>query len=152
MTEPVVTAEMTAEEEQVLGEEVERLRERIRRLGEVNVMAIEEFEEIKKRYDYLLTEKGDLEHSIENLQEAIEHINKTSEERFKSAFEAIADRFERLFPIIFGGGQASSRWFIRKDRPIFWTPEWTFLPSLQVKRSSISACSLAERRLSPRFH
>jgi chromosome segregation protein len=106
MSEPVVTAEMTAEEEAALGEEVERLRERIRRLGEVNVMAIEEFEELKKRYDYLLGEKNDLEHSIENLQEAIEHINKTSEERFKKAFEAIADRFQRLFPIIFGGGQA----------------------------------------------
>ncbi|OFZ22703.1 MAG: chromosome segregation protein SMC [Bdellovibrionales bacterium GWB1_55_8] len=106
MTEPVVTAEMTAEEEQALGEEVERLRERIRRLGEVNVMAIEEYEELKKRYDYLLTEKTDLERSIENLQDAIEHINKTSEERFKKAFDAIADRFERLFPIIFGGGMA----------------------------------------------
>jgi chromosome segregation protein len=106
MHETVVTAEMTAEEEIALGEEVERLRERIRRLGEVNVMAIEEFEELKKRYDYLLSEKTDLEHSIENLQEAIEHINKTSEERFRKAFEAIADRFQRLFPIIFGGGQA----------------------------------------------
>jgi chromosome segregation protein len=106
MTEPVVTAEMTAEEELALGEEVERLRERIRRLGEVNVMAIEEYEELKKRYDYLITERQDLERSIENLQEAIEYINKTSEERFRKAFEAIADRFERLFPIIFGGGQA----------------------------------------------
>lgn len=107
MEEPVITAEMTAEEEQVLGEEVERLRERIRRLGEVNVMAIEEFEEFKKRYDHLTQEKGDLEHSIKNLQDAIEHINKTSEDRFKKAFDAIADRFEKLFPIIFGGGQAS---------------------------------------------
>jgi chromosome segregation protein len=106
MTEPVITAEMTAEEEQALGEEVERLRERIRRLGEVNVGSIEEFEETKKRFDYLLTEKKDLEVSIENLNEAIEHINKTSEERFRKAFDAIADRFEKLFPIIFGGGQA----------------------------------------------
>lgn len=102
----IITAEMTAEEELKLGEEVERIRERIRRLGEVNVMAVEEFEELKKRYDYLLGEKSDLEHSIENLKEAIEHINKSSEERFKKAFEAISDRFERLFPIIFGGGQA----------------------------------------------
>src|SRR4051794_13371534 len=39
MSEPVVTTEMSAEEEQLLAEEVERLRERIRRLGEVNVMA-----------------------------------------------------------------------------------------------------------------
>jgi chromosome segregation protein len=106
MDAPVVTAEMSAEEEQLLGEEVERLRERIRRMGEVNVMAIEEFEEAQKRYQYLTGERTDLLRSIENLQEAIEHINRTSEERFKRAFEAIADRFERLFPIIFGGGQA----------------------------------------------
>jgi len=98
--------EMTPEQELALGEEVERLRERIRRLGEVNVMAIEEYEELKKRYDHLQGEKQDLERSLDNLQNAIEHINKTSEERFRKAFEAIASRFERLFPIIFGGGSA----------------------------------------------
>ena len=97
---------LSPEEEAVLSEEVERLRERIRRLGEVNVMAIEEYEQLKKRYDHLLSEREDLQDSLKNLQEAIEHINKTSEERFRKAFEAIADRFERLFPIIFGGGQA----------------------------------------------
>lgn len=105
-TVEIPLTELSPEEEIALGEEVERLRERIRRLGEVNVMAIEEFETLKKRYDHLLTEKTDLERSLENLQDAIEHINKTSEERFKKAFEAIAERFERLFPIIFGGGQA----------------------------------------------
>jgi len=98
--------ELSPEEELALGEDVERLRERIRRLGEVNIMAIEEFEQLKARYDHLLNEKGDLERSLQNLQEAIEHINKTSIDRFKKAFDAIADRFERLFPIIFGGGQA----------------------------------------------
>ncbi len=106
MNDPVVTLEMNAIDEQALSEEVEKLRERIRRLGEVNVMAIEEFEEKKKRYDHLTGEKLDLVKSMEDLNEAIEHINKTSEERFQKAFEAIRDRFERLFPIIFGGGQA----------------------------------------------
>jgi chromosome segregation protein len=106
MTDPVVTVEMSAEEEQILSEEVERLRERIRRLGDVNPTAVEEYEEKKKRFDYLAGERSDLLKSIDDLNEAIEHINKTSEERFRKAFEAIADRFERLFPIIFGGGQA----------------------------------------------
>jgi len=106
MEAPVVTAEISAEEEQKLGEEVESLRERIRRLGEVNVNAIEEYEETKTRFDHLNGEKLDLEASVQNLQDAIEHINKTSEDRFRKAFEAIAERFERLFPIIFGGGQA----------------------------------------------
>jgi chromosome segregation protein len=106
MPDPVVTSEMTEEEERVLGEEVERLKERIRRLGEVNTMAIDEYEEIKKRYDYLAGERTDLETSIQNLKDAIDHINKTSEDRFRKAFEAIASRFQKLFPIIFGGGQA----------------------------------------------
>jgi chromosome segregation protein len=106
MNEPVVTQEMSAEEELLLGEEVERLRDRIRRLGEVNVGAIDEYEETKRRFDHIQGEKLDLEKSIENLQDAIEHINKTSEERFVRAFEAIKDRFERLFPIVFGGGKA----------------------------------------------
>ena len=104
--ETIVSVEMTSEEEQILGEEVERLREKIRRLGDVNPTAVEEYEEKKKRFDYLMTEKNDLLKSIDDLNEAIEHINKTSEERFRKAYDAIADRFERLFPIIFGGGMS----------------------------------------------
>ena len=107
MNDPVVTLEMSEEDERNLHEEVEQIRERIRRLGEVNTMAVEEYEDMQKRHEYLFKEKMDLETSIQNLNEAIEHINKTSEDRFKKAFEAIATRFEKLFPIIFGGGQAS---------------------------------------------
>ncbi len=106
MTGTVVTHEMTEDDEKALYEEVDRLRERLRRLGEVNTSAIEEYEETKKRYDYLLTEKSDLEQSLVNLQDAIDHINKTSEERFQKAFASISDRFAKLFPIIFGGGKA----------------------------------------------
>ncbi len=106
MDNPVVTTEMTAEEAQALSEEVERLRERIRRLGDVNPDADQEYERVKERYDHLLGEKADLVTSMKNLEEAIEHINRTSEERFRKAYEAIADRFQRLFPIIFGGGMA----------------------------------------------
>ncbi|MEO5969821.1 MAG: chromosome segregation protein SMC [Bdellovibrionia bacterium] len=112
--EPVVAApveeieaeELSAEEELELSEKIEKLRERIRRLGEVNVMAIEEHEQLKKRYDHLISEKADLDRSLTNLQAAIQHINKTSEERYKKAFEAIAERFEKLFPVVFGGGSA----------------------------------------------
>lgn len=93
-------------DESLLLEDVERLREKIRKLGEVNTAAIEEYEQLKQRHEHLIHEKRDLESSLENLQEAIQHINKTSEERFQKAFNAISDRFEKLFPIIFGGGQA----------------------------------------------
>ena len=106
MTDPVVTIEMSEEDEKVLHADVEELREKIRRLGEVNTMAVEEYEMMQKRHEHLFKEKADLETSMQNLNEAIEHINKTSVERFMKAFEAIASRFEKLFPIIFGGGQA----------------------------------------------
>ena len=106
MTDPVVTLEMSEEDEKSLHMEVEELREKIRRLGEVNTMAVEEYEDMQKRHEHLFKEKNDLEASMQNLNEAIEHINKTSEERFQKAFEAISIRFEKLFPIIFGGGQA----------------------------------------------
>jgi chromosome segregation protein len=97
---------MSEEDEKVLHVEVEELREKIRRLGEVNTMAVEEYEAMQKRHEHLFKEKMDLETSMQNLNDAIEHINKTSEERFHKAFDAIASRFEKLFPIIFGGGQA----------------------------------------------
>ncbi len=124
MDSPIITLEMTTQEETLLGEEVEKLRERIRRLGEVNVMAIDEYDELKKRYDHLGTEKKDLEQSIVNLKDAIEFINKTSLDRFKKAFEAISDRFEKLFPIIFGGGQASLA-LVYPDGTLDGTPEGT---------------------------
>lgn len=106
LPDPIVTQEMSEDEERQLNEEVERLRERIRRLGDVNPMALEEFEEIKKRHETLLGEREDLITSIRHLNEAIDHINRTSEDRFRQAFDAIKNRFERLFPIIFGGGHA----------------------------------------------
>jgi chromosome segregation protein len=106
MTDPVVTVEMSEEQERVLHEDVESLRDRIRRLGEVNTLAVEEYDEMQKRYEHLRNEKNDLEQSIQNLNDAIEHINQTSIERFNKAFVAIAERFEKLFPIIFGGGMA----------------------------------------------
>lgn len=105
MSDPIITEETNSEEEKKLNEEVDLLREKIRKLGEVNTMAIEEFEELKGRHDHLVEERKDLERSIENLHQAIEHINETSKDRFKKAFEAVSHRFEHLFPVVFGGGK-----------------------------------------------
>lgn len=98
--------ELTPEREAEMASEVDRLREKIRKLGEVNVMAVEEYDEQKKRHEFLLTQREDLLKSIRDLEKAIERINKTSEERFKIAFEEVNTRFQRIFPIVFGGGAA----------------------------------------------
>ncbi len=84
--------------------EVQKLNEKIRRLGEVNVMAVEEYDEQKTRHDFLVAQREDLLKSIQDLHRAIEKINQTSEQRLKITFEEMNLRFERIFPIVFGGG------------------------------------------------
>ena len=86
--------------------EVNLLKEKIRKLGEVNTGAIEEYDVIVERYNFLGTQKADLEKSMADLQNTVERINKVSRERFSRAFEEVNTQFRRVFPVIFGGGHA----------------------------------------------
>jgi len=90
-------------------EEVERQKELKRvlaRMGEVNLTAIDEFEEVSTRVDYLTTQKDDLETAIAQLQEAIDRINKTTRERFVETFKSVNEMFQQVFPRLFSGGKA----------------------------------------------
>jgi chromosome segregation protein len=91
------------------GEREERLAE-VRRgveaIGEVNLSAIEEHEELRERFRFLSGEKGDLEASLAQLRDAIARINRTSRKRFRDTFEAVNERFEKNFPRLFRGGKA----------------------------------------------
>jgi len=92
------------------GEEEKRateLRGLIERMGEINLTAIEESEELQKRYDFLTTQKADLESAMGELETAIERINRTSRRRFRETFDAVNAQFEAVFPRMFGGGRAS---------------------------------------------
>jgi chromosome segregation protein len=99
--------EISPAREKAMMEDVESLREKIRRLGEVNVLAVDEYDEQKKRCEFLCSQRDDLLRSIADLEKAIERINKTSEERFVRAFHEINTRFQQIFPLVFGGGSAS---------------------------------------------
>jgi chromosome segregation protein len=92
------------------GPEVDERRKELRRvlarLGEVNLTAIEEFEEVSTRYEYLTRQRGDLESAITQLQEAIDKINRTTRQLFRETFEAVDARFQQLFPRLFNGGRA----------------------------------------------
>ncbi len=83
-----------------------RLREKIERLGPVNMMAIEEFDELDERYDFLTGQRKDLVESIDAIVDAIARINKTTRERFRAAFDAINTHFQQTFSTLFGGGRA----------------------------------------------
>ncbi len=87
--------------------EVTLLREKIRKLGDVNPAAIEEYDAIVERYNLLNTQKSDLEKAMGDLQSTVDRINHVSKERFERAFGEVNKHFQKVFPVIFGGGNAT---------------------------------------------
>jgi chromosome segregation protein len=82
------------------------LRQKIDRLGPVNMMAIEQFDELESRHLFLTTQRKDLLDSIAQTSEAIKKIDVTTRERFEEAFRTINTYFEGTFTTLFGGGKA----------------------------------------------
>ncbi|HEB90836.1 MAG TPA: chromosome segregation protein SMC [Deltaproteobacteria bacterium] len=87
--------------------EAEKVRKSLQSLGDVNLGAIEEHEELAERFRFLSEQKDDLEGTIQSLREAISRINRTSRKRFRETFELVREHFESNFPRLFGGGKAS---------------------------------------------
>jgi chromosome segregation protein len=85
---------------------IARLRAKIDRLGPVNMMAIEQFDELEQRHAFLTTQRRDLVDSIAQTSEAIKRIDETTRVRFAEAFAAINRNFQELFSTLFGGGRA----------------------------------------------
>ncbi|HKA91276.1 MAG TPA: chromosome segregation protein SMC, partial [Haliangiales bacterium] len=88
---------------------LDELRELIERMGEVNLTAVEEYEELAKRNDFLVAQKRDLEEALDQLERAIAKINKTSRRRFRDTFQAVNAKFQAIFPRLFRGGRAELR-------------------------------------------
>jgi len=86
--------------------EIEELRAKIERLGNVNLDAITEQEELEKRSEFLSTQLKDLRDSQAQLNELIERLNVESRERFIQTFAAVQEQFSGLFKRLFGGGKA----------------------------------------------
>jgi chromosome segregation protein len=82
------------------------LREKIGRLGPVNMMAVEQFDELEGRHRFLTVQRQDLVESIAATGDAIKRIDETSKARFREAFHAINANFQETFSTLFGGGQA----------------------------------------------
>jgi chromosome segregation protein len=87
-------------------EAIAGLRSKIDRLGPVNMMAIEQFDELETRHQFLTTQRKDLVDSIAATNEAIKRIDETSKTRFHEAFVAINLNFQQTFSTLFGGGHA----------------------------------------------
>lgn len=85
--------------------QVSKLKSSIKELGEVNLGSISEFERLNERYTFLTTQKTDLVKSIEELETAIASLDEIMKERFKATFEAVNKEFQKVFKILFRGGE-----------------------------------------------
>jgi chromosome segregation protein len=86
--------------------ELDGLKEKIAKFGNVNLAAIEEVDQLKERFEFLTNQRDDLEKSLQSLVDAIKKINKTTREMFEETFNNVNERFQQIFPRLFRGGKA----------------------------------------------
>jgi chromosome segregation protein len=82
------------------------LRDKISRIGDVNLSAIEEYDDVAKRYEFLSKQQEELVEAKEQLKKVIDRINRICTKRFRETFEQVNERFTKVFPVLFGGGEA----------------------------------------------
>ncbi|MBO0451708.1 chromosome segregation protein SMC [Candidatus Enterococcus murrayae] len=86
--------------------EVSRLKQAIEKLGPVNLNAIEQYQQVEERYDFLTTQRDDLLSAKEQLFETMDEMDDEVKTRFYTTFQAIREKFNLVFPNMFGGGRA----------------------------------------------
>ncbi|MBR3302316.1 MAG: chromosome segregation protein SMC [Firmicutes bacterium] len=82
-------------------------KERLRALGDVNVGAIEEYKQVKERYDFLSEQKADAQRAMDELRDVINEMDTIIRKRFKESFDSIVVNFEQVFTELFKGGHAA---------------------------------------------
>ena len=92
------TGETSAEE---LQEKADRMKKRLENLGEVNPTAIEAFQEMKKRYEFILEQKNDLVTAKDSLLQTIQEVEATANQKFLETFHLVRDNFQRVFKTLF---------------------------------------------------
>ncbi len=86
--------------------EIERLKKRCESYGAVNLVAIEEFEELRQRFEFLTKQQSDLLSARESLMQTIQKINRTTRQMFTDTFTKVNEEFQVYFRMLFGGGEA----------------------------------------------
>ena len=89
--------------------ESRQVKNRMRELGEVNVGAIEEYETVRERYEFLTGQRADIQEAADDLHRIIDDMDKTIRIKFKESFDQIVINFEEKFQELFGGGHAELR-------------------------------------------
>ncbi len=86
--------------------DIQNLKKKIQDLGPINNLAIQEYRDLKKRFEYYINQKVDIEKARVDIVSVIDDINKTSVELFLSTFQEIQKNFSEVFKRLFEGGEA----------------------------------------------
>ena len=84
-----------------LQEKVDRMKKRLENLGDVNPTAIEAFQEMKKRYEFILEQKNDLVTAKDSLLQTIQEVEATANQKFLETFNRVRDNFQKVFKTLF---------------------------------------------------
>ncbi len=86
--------------------EVKHLKSRLKAIGNVNLGSIEEYEDVRKRYDFLVAQRDDLENAMKSLKDIISQMDRNIKKNFSESFASIQKNFDETFSELFGGGVA----------------------------------------------
>ncbi|MBU0547672.1 MAG: AAA family ATPase [Candidatus Omnitrophica bacterium] len=89
-----------------LAHEISELKRKLDSYGTVNLVAIEEYDQLKQRYDFLIQQQTDLLNAKESMHQAILKINRTTKQMFMETFEKVKVEFKNYFRLLFNGGDA----------------------------------------------
>lgn len=98
----LIESDVTPEEE----ERLPQLKARIEEIGQVNLGTLDEYEELKTRYEFMSKQQEDVVSSITALEETISKINRSTKQRLRDAFDALNEKFKEVFTTLFGNGKA----------------------------------------------
>jgi chromosome segregation protein len=129
-----------------MARELERFRSRISSIGDVNLGAIKEFEELKERFDFLSAQRDDLVKALEDLHKVIRKINRITQERFMETYSKVNAKLKEVFPKLFDGGSARLE-LTEPDKPLETGVEYLVHPPGK-KLTRMSLLSGGEKALS----
>lgn len=89
-----------------LERDIARLKVQVEHIGSIDPLVVEEYEETRKRYDFLQQESEDLKKAMESLRQVIREMEQHIRQEFDTAFKRINTEFQKYFGLIFGGGKA----------------------------------------------
>ncbi len=125
---------------------LEKYRKKVERIGDVNLGAIKEYEELQERHVFLTSQRDDLNQAIEDLHKVIRKINRITQALFMETFDQINEKLKEVFPKLFSGGSAALV-LTEPDKPLESGVEFMISPPGK-KLTRLSLLSGGEKALS----